>query len=405
MIIASSGRDPSTDELHLDYTQTVIPPKKYLLPQREELLRFKMDGSQIEPTFDGRQTVVLGVHTCDVHAIQLLDKVFNTGFVDQHYRKRRENTLLIGVECLKPCSKHSFCKSTGTLAAKDGFDLHGTDLSTPDDAAETVEYAIDVGSDRGRALLDRHAETRPATEADYKRLNGVLAEKWPRFWYRLDFDVSELPSLLLVWIVHQRLPDVLLLQRAGRSGLRAVARQTHARMGFVPARRVCHGCGRAQFQIGARCAAAAPLPAQGPVSGRCLRAVGVCGLRALRASLPGEDQPGRYLQRAVSRARGCPPRRPQQPDLKVVPASPCRGRDVRMTHETSLQARLEESIYLPQPARIVSVQQMTALEKLFTLELQGDLSLGHEPGQFVEVSALGVGEAPISISSFPSLTH
>ena len=56
-----------------------------------------------------------------------------------------------------------------------------------------------------------------------------------------------------------------------------------------------------------------------------------------------------------------------------------------MTHETSLQARLEESIYLPQPARIVSVQQMTALEKLFTLELQGDLSLGHEPGQFVEV--------------------
>ncbi|HKZ84641.1 MAG TPA: 4Fe-4S dicluster domain-containing protein [Anaerolineae bacterium] len=188
----------STDELHLDYTQTVIPPKKYLLPQREELLRFKMDGSQIEPTFDGRQTVVLGVHTCDVHAIQLLDKVFNTGFVDQHYRKRRENTLLIGVECLKPCSKHSFCKSMGTLSATDGFDLHLTDLSTPDDAAETVEYAIDVGSDRGRALLDRHAETRPATEADYKRLNGVLAEKWPRFWYRLDFDVSELPSLLRV---------------------------------------------------------------------------------------------------------------------------------------------------------------------------------------------------------------
>ncbi|HKZ84642.1 MAG TPA: FAD/NAD(P)-binding protein [Anaerolineae bacterium] len=76
-----------------------------------------------------------------------------------------------------------------------------------------------------------------------------------------------------------------------------------------------------------------------------------------------------------------------------------------MTHETSLQARLEESIYLPQPARIVSVQQMTALEKLFTLELQGDLSLGHEPGQFVEVSALGVGEAPISISSSPSRSN
>ena len=165
----------SADELHLDYTQTVIPPKKYLLPQREELLRFRMDGSQIEPTFDGRHTVVLGVHTCDLHAIQLLDRVFNTGYVDQHYRKRRENIVLIGVECLKPCSKHSFCKSMGTLSATEGFDLHLTDLSTPDDAAGTGEYAIDVGSDRGQAVLDKHAETRPATETDYKRLNGVLA--------------------------------------------------------------------------------------------------------------------------------------------------------------------------------------------------------------------------------------
>ncbi len=76
-----------------------------------------------------------------------------------------------------------------------------------------------------------------------------------------------------------------------------------------------------------------------------------------------------------------------------------------MTHEVLLRAKLAESIYLPQPARIVSVRQMTTLEKLFTLELQGGLSLGHEPGQFVEVSALGVGEAPISISSSPSRSN
>lgn len=76
-----------------------------------------------------------------------------------------------------------------------------------------------------------------------------------------------------------------------------------------------------------------------------------------------------------------------------------------MTREATLQAGLEESIYLPQPARIVNVRQMTALEKLFTLELQGGLSLGHAPGQFLEVSALGVGEAPISISSSPSRSN
>jgi sulfhydrogenase subunit gamma (sulfur reductase) len=63
------------------------------------------------------------------------------------------------------------------------------------------------------------------------------------------------------------------------------------------------------------------------------------------------------------------------------------------------------SIYLPTAARIVDVRQMTGMEKLFTVELPGGLSLGHEPGQFVEVSMLGVGEAPISISSSPSRSN
>ena len=63
------------------------------------------------------------------------------------------------------------------------------------------------------------------------------------------------------------------------------------------------------------------------------------------------------------------------------------------------------SIYLPTAARIVDVRQMTGMEKLFTVELPGGVSLGHEPGQFVEVSVLGVGEAPISISSSPSRSN
>ncbi len=71
----------------------------------------------------------------------------------------------------------------------------------------------------------------------------------------------------------------------------------------------------------------------------------------------------------------------------------------------TLLERLDPSLYLPQPARIVSVRSMTALEKLFTLELPDGLSLGHRPGQFVELSVLGVGEAPISISSSPSRSN
>lgn len=65
----------------------------------------------------------------------------------------------------------------------------------------------------------------------------------------------------------------------------------------------------------------------------------------------------------------------------------------------------DNGLYLPTLARITRVQAMTNLEKLFNLELPGGMSLGHRPGQFVEVSILGIGEAPISISSSPSRSN
>ena len=68
----------------------------------------------------------------------------------------------------------------------------------------------------------------------------------------------------------------------------------------------------------------------------------------------------------------------------------------------SLAVAEKQSIYLPVLARIASVQCITQLEKLFTIELPGTFSLNHEPGQFVELSVFGVGEAPFSISSSPS---
>lgn len=60
------------------------------------------------------------------------------------------------------------------------------------------------------------------------------------------------------------------------------------------------------------------------------------------------------------------------------------------------------SPYVTQWATIKRIRQETAMEKLFELELPGRVPLGHKPGQFVEVSLFGYGEAPISISSSPN---
>lgn len=64
-----------------------------------------------------------------------------------------------------------------------------------------------------------------------------------------------------------------------------------------------------------------------------------------------------------------------------------------------------EKIFQPEFGTIHRVEQIGPLEKLFTVELPGGKSLDHRPGQFLEVSILGVGEAPISISSSPSRSN
>ncbi len=72
-----------------------------------------------------------------------------------------------------------------------------------------------------------------------------------------------------------------------------------------------------------------------------------------------------------------------------------------MTNE--MQVTLDApSIYQPIMLPILEITPMTDLEKVFRIELPHPMSLEHKPGQFVQVSILGVGEAPISISSSPS---
>lgn len=182
------GEIENEDELCLAYPSTVLPPKKYLVPQQEVLLRYRLDGSHLEAAINPEPTVVLGVHTCDVHAIKLFDRIFSLGFEDQHYQAHRDNTWLVSIECLASCSEESFCRDMGTASAADGFDLHMIDIG---DA-----YAIKVGSEKGATLFQGCHQIFDAHTADLEHINQVLREKWDHFPYRLDFDVHEMPHLL-----------------------------------------------------------------------------------------------------------------------------------------------------------------------------------------------------------------
>lgn len=59
------------------------------------------------------------------------------------------------------------------------------------------------------------------------------------------------------------------------------------------------------------------------------------------------------------------------------------------------------SPYVPRPVTLVAKKQLSDYVTLFTFEQDNGKPLAHKPGQFIQLSIYGVGEAPFSISSPP----
>lgn len=180
-------KDPA--DLRLDYDTTILPPKKVFQPQQERLATFTMgEDPEVEPLIEVEPTILLGMHTCDLRALNLLDKAFTEDYPDAHYLSRREQTLIVSLECLEPCDDESFCRSMGTLTADEGFDLHLIDLGQA--------FAVEIGSDEGADLLADYADVREATEDEVQEKEERQASKIKHFADRLNFDADELPALL-----------------------------------------------------------------------------------------------------------------------------------------------------------------------------------------------------------------
>jgi sulfhydrogenase subunit beta (sulfur reductase) len=183
------ARLTSPDQLRLDYNTTILPPKVALQPPEERLVEYGLSADPpIETVVEAEPTVLFGVHTCDLHAIRLLDAAFSSEPPDAHYLERRRQTTIVSLECLHPCDENCFCKDMGTLSADEGYDLHLTDIGEA--------YAASAATERGSALLEQCKKAAKATDEDVRHLTEVLAAKWPRFKRRLLFDSAELPSLL-----------------------------------------------------------------------------------------------------------------------------------------------------------------------------------------------------------------
>jgi len=116
-------------ELAMDYPTTILPPKKFFVPTKEEvILEFNLKSGEVkapkpEPA---KEIILLGVHPCDMQGLLRLDICWREGNPDSTYLAKRAKSTIIGLTC-NP-DEHCFCSKVGSNNFREGFDIFLSDL-------------------------------------------------------------------------------------------------------------------------------------------------------------------------------------------------------------------------------------------------------------------------------------
>jgi len=172
--------------IELEYTRTILPPKKYFHPPTDTLFKFSQEEGYQSLTEELRKKyVIFGLHSCDIYALKILDLIFAGEFVDNRYFTRRKNAAIIGLDCI-PDDK-CFCRSMRADFVEDGFDLFLSDIGN--------SYLVRVGTGRGddmvRETQDLFKEVDRKDIAEYKKRSE---EK--KNLFKVDIELSDLPEIM-----------------------------------------------------------------------------------------------------------------------------------------------------------------------------------------------------------------
>jgi sulfhydrogenase subunit beta (sulfur reductase) len=177
--------DPS--EVEFGYTRTILPPKKYLMPQHEELVCFKLGNDlSFDEVIVSDKQVIVGVRPSDIRAIELLDDVMmESGNKDKNYIARRKNTVIIGIDGIP--DEYSYEDSVMDLKVEEGFDLFFTDLGNV--------VLVDIGTDEGMKIL-KLIEHEPATAEHLKLREQTIKSQKEMFTAKIDIPAKLIPLTL-----------------------------------------------------------------------------------------------------------------------------------------------------------------------------------------------------------------
>lgn len=172
------------DEIALKYIPTILPPKKFFMPQQEPLLEFSTaKGLDARPVVEYEKMTIFGVHTCDLAGIQCLNMVFSVRPRDYNYLIRKRLIDIIGLECNEYCDEYASCCLVSSHMPSGGYDMFFTDLGdyfivhVNTQVGENIVESIKFFEQAGTVHLEELKEMRDRKRAIFK--NEVPVE--PRF--------------------------------------------------------------------------------------------------------------------------------------------------------------------------------------------------------------------------------
>jgi ferredoxin len=179
--------------------------KKFFHVPSLTLFRARRSGDSFaieKPEREVRKLALVGVRACEIQAIAVQDRVLAQGAEkDPHYVDRRRDAFVIALNCGQ-AGGTCFCVSMKTgPRATSGFDLALTELLSE----KRHDFLVEVGSERGRALLGR-VPHRPAEEVDLRTAERVV-ERTARSMGR-SLETEGIKELLYENLEHPRWDDV-----------------------------------------------------------------------------------------------------------------------------------------------------------------------------------------------------
>jgi len=180
----------SGNQIATDCIPTILPPKKFFMPQYETIATYDTsNGQNMKPVVEYENIVLFGVHTCDIAGIQCLNMVFSEHPKDTNYLTRKNKILVMGYECNSYCDEYALCRLVHNHLPNGGYDLFFTNL-------ENGSFMIHINTLIGEEFIRKFKNFKEANDSDIQALEGLRERK------RKIFAKNEVP------IEHEKIPEL-----------------------------------------------------------------------------------------------------------------------------------------------------------------------------------------------------